>query len=933
MFPADFHFLRPDWFYALIPLTLLLWWLWSRHGQRSRWEGVCDSELIQPLLTGGKGTGPRLPLTLLALGWLLAVTALAGPSWTKLPQPVLAKQQARVIVLDLSRSMDAADLKPSRLAQARFKTLDLLKAIDEGQTGLIAYAGEPFTVSPLTDDSATIAALLPSLDTTLMPAAGTRTDLALAQAGRLLQQAGVSHGQVILIGDGVAPLQASLKQARQLRADGHRLSVLAVGTRSGAPIPTQQGGFLSDHNGAIVIPRLDPQPLETLAAQGGGQLIMMDSSGKDIDQLLATSVLSLDTDTKSDTSDSMLSSLHADLWREQGPWLLLLLLPLAALGFRRGWLGVLLLGSLLPLMPVDSALAADARIDREAVLMDETLHLTLSIPGAYTGEPDFSALKHDFELLGSNRSSRINIVNGQKRRTTEWLLTLAPLHTGRLTIPAIEIGGEFTTALNVTARPAAASNGQARDLSIELSVDPALTWVQAQSILTLRIFHAVPLQDARVGEPQVGDALLQRMGEDRAYRSTRNGRQYRVIERRYALFPQHSGSLDIPAITLTAEVRVNRNGSRGSRFGNSMPFGGIFRQTRTLRVRSKPLKLEVKARPADIAASDWLPARTLQLETGWSPDPPQFRVGEPVTRTLTLTARGLSAAQLPDLGLTDIPGLRSYADRPVSEDDLSGIDIIGRKALRIALVPGSPGPLTLPGLTLNWFDTINGQPRQIQIPARQIDVLPAPTQPASSEQPDAAQRQPASDPATPLNWLPIPQPLARYGVNGLSVALALAWLLTLLLWQRSRRRTRSSPQPTAHKPAPAGALSLSEARAMLRRGCRDDDPGVTRTALLGWAAGYWPDAPPHSLGELAQRLPSGPAIEIILNVDQALYQQDRAQPAASGGKPDPRKRHWRGDHCAKTLSKLLQAAPKKVANSRPNTLPTLYPNSTHPETS
>ena len=930
MLPADFHFLRPDWFYALIPLALLLARLWSRHGRRSRWEGVCDPELIQPLLTHRKGSGPILPLTLLALSWLLAVTALAGPAWTKLPEPVLAKQQARVIVLDLSRSMDATDLKPSRLTQARFKTLDLLKAINEGQTGLVAYAGEPFTVSPLTNDSATIAALVPSLDTSLMPAAGTRTDLALAHAGRLLQQAGVSHGQVILIGDGIEPLQTSLKQARQLRANGHRLSVLAVGTRNGAPIPTRQGGFLSDRNGAIVIPRLNPQRLEMLADNGGGQLLMMDNNGKDIEALLAPPLLSATTEPTA--SDTILSSLQTDRWREQGPWLLLLLLPLAALGFRRGWLSVLLLGTLLPLMPTNNTYAAEAHIDRASVSMDETLHLTLSIPGAYSGDPDFTTLQRDFELLDSSRNSRINVINGHKSKTTEWHLTLAPQRTGTLTIPAIEIGGEFTTSLTITARPASTNYGQARDLSIELSIDPTTTWAQAQSVLTLRIFHAVTIQDARVGEPEVGDALLQRMGEDRAYRSTRNGRKYRVIERRYALFPQHSGILNIPAVTFTAQVRVNRNGSRGSRFDNSMPFGGIFRQTRTLRVRSQPIQLKVKPRPADIATADWLPAKKLQLQADWTPDPPQFRVGEPVTRNLTLTARGLSAAQLPDLNLADIPSLRSYTDHPVSEDNLGGSDIIGRKAFRIALVPSSPGPLTLPGLTLNWFDTVNGQPRQIQLPAYQIEVQPALSQP-DKPAPPKRNTPPATALAAPLDGLAILRPLARYGVNGLSAALALGWLLTLLLWLRTRRRSRANRQPTIPTAPPAGALALSEARAMLRRGCRDDDPGVTRTALLGWAASYWPDAPPRSLGELAQRLPSGPAIAIIHDIDQSLYQQDRAQPAANTTKPAPRKRRWRGTQCAKTLTSLLQPPQKKTNKHPQNPLPTLYPNSIHPQSS
>jgi len=924
MLPAELHFLRPYWFYALIPLTLLLWRLWSRHARRSRWQDVCDQDLIEPLLTDDSGSRRSLPLALLGLGWLLAVLALAGPSWTALPQPVVPQQQARVIMLDLSRSMDATDLKPSRLAQARFKALDLLNAIDEGQTGLIAYAAEPFTVSPLTDDSATIAALLPSLDTDIMPAPGTRTDLALAHAVKLLQQAGVQRGHIILIGDGVSPLPASLEQAHMLRAAGHRLSVLAVGTTIGAPIPTAGGGFLSDASGAIVMPRLDSNALAELAAAGGGQLVALDNGRRDIDRLLSAPLLSLATPlTTASPFDRIdpTSSLQADRWREEGPWLLLLLLPLAALGLRRGWLGVVVLGLLLPLYPATPLQAAEVGIDRETVLMDETLHLTLSIPGAYRGEPDFSALKQDFEILGTNRSSRINIINGQKSTLTEWHLTLAPRRTGTLSIPPIEVGGEFSNALKVVAKPAATPDGKPRDLFIELSTEPESPYVQAQLILVMRIFHAVSLQDAGVSEPEVGDTPMQRMGEDRAYRSNRNGRHYRVIERRYALFPQRSGVLEIAPLTLTAQVRVNRNGSQGSRFGNSLPFGGIFQQTRTMRVRSNALKLTIHPRPADIAQRDWLPAQSIDLDVAWSPEPPVFRVGEPVTRTVTLTARGIGAVQLPDLEVAPTNGLRLYADRPISADDSSGATIISRKVFKTALVASAAGPLTLPGLVLNWFDTDSGEAKRVTVPARQIEVLPATTAPATVQAttpPPAMAKGPAgsADATTIAPGLSIPAALSRYGVNGLSLLLAMGWLLTLLLWLRHARKRVQAPTQSPPTRTDTG-LSASQARAMLRRGCRDDNPALARDALLGWATNHWPDAPPHSLGDLARRLPQSEATDIIQALDQLIYRPNDQT-------DNPRSVRWRGNDCAKTLGSLMQSAPKA---DKPNTkpLPALYP--------
>lgn len=334
--PPELHFLRPLWFLALLPLLALLVVLGRSYVRDQVWRPLVDPHLLPHLLDESTGPRRRLPLALLALGWLLAVLALAGPVWERLPAPVFSVDSKRVILLDISPSMNAADVPPSRLARARFEVLDLLGASREGQVALIAYGPEPFVVSPLTGDAQTIADQVPRLTSDLIPVPGPRrTDLALQAAGELLAQGSGGPGEVILIADGLgggaADQTRAIAAARALSKAGHRVSVLAVGTVAGAPLPDGSGGFASDKAGAIQLSRLDRQGLEALSRAGGGPYVELAAGDEDTRALL-------DNPPPMQGQMTEQEGLTADRWREEGPWLLVALLPLAALGFRRGWL-------------------------------------------------------------------------------------------------------------------------------------------------------------------------------------------------------------------------------------------------------------------------------------------------------------------------------------------------------------------------------------------------------------------------------------------------------------------------------------------------------------------------------------------------------------------------------------------------------------------
>ncbi|MCP4040590.1 MAG: VWA domain-containing protein, partial [Gammaproteobacteria bacterium] len=340
---GDFHFLRPLWLLALIPLGLLLFGLLHQTRGVAIWERICDPNLLRHLLVDGGGGNTRRPMVLLGVVWLAATVALAGPVWSRLPQPVFKTQGARVIVLDLSRTMDATDLRPSRLALARYKLRDILKRSDEGQTALIVFAGDAYVISPLTDDADTIASMVPALTTDLMPGKGKRLDLALRQAGKLLKGAGVGRGDILLITDGVVTPGAALEVLRDLGGK-YRVSILAVGTEEGAPIPVEKGGFLQDGKGGIVISGLDGERLREIARIGGGGYAELSVDESDLERVL----LPVEPERKQAATVPE-EKQTVDTWREEGPWLVLLLLPLAAVGFRRGW--VLLLVALVVAEP------------------------------------------------------------------------------------------------------------------------------------------------------------------------------------------------------------------------------------------------------------------------------------------------------------------------------------------------------------------------------------------------------------------------------------------------------------------------------------------------------------------------------------------------------------------------------------------------------
>ncbi len=325
---SEFHFLRPLWLLALLPGLLLIWQIKRIEISQSGWQRFLPPHLANHLLQGNS-TVQRHPLWLFAICWLLATILLSGPTWQKRPQPVFQSNSGKVILLDMSLSMRSTDIAPDRLTKARYKTMDLVKHIQDADLGLIAWAGDAFVISPLTSDVNNINTLIPSLSPEIMPEPGSAPLVAVYKADELLKNAGYTDGDIYLITDGldhedVSDLQAFFKKS------AHKLSILGVGTADGAPIKQINGEFVKDRTGAIVIPKMNSQQLNQLARSTGGVYSSLTHDDADIRKLVSGRTV-----TREAKKDEELN-LEGDQWEESAAILLLLLVPLASLAFRRG---------------------------------------------------------------------------------------------------------------------------------------------------------------------------------------------------------------------------------------------------------------------------------------------------------------------------------------------------------------------------------------------------------------------------------------------------------------------------------------------------------------------------------------------------------------------------------------------------------------------
>lgn len=583
------------------------------------------------------------------------------------------------------------------------------------------------------------------------------------------------------------------------------------------------------------------------------------------------------------------------------------------------------------------AAGLEAQLDRLRIGAGETVNLLLSASGDTKGDPELAPLTRDFDLLNRSESSQVQIVNGRTTSKRQWQLLLAPKRSGKLVVPAINLGSAASQPLTLEVLPPGQSpSGVAQTLMLETSATPQQPYVQGKVIYTVNLLTRVPLSQASLTEPDVENAVIERLGEDEQSVTYRDGVRYQVVSRRYAIFPQVSGAMKIVSPLLEARVNEpNRRGGNDLRdrfFGGQDPFAGmgsVFSSTRPVRLRGEPVELEVQPQPAG-AASPWLPAESVSLSETWSPDGAEFRVGEPITRTIVITAQGVSANQLPDLTPQVPDGISVYTDRPQTETRAEGETLVAQKVLKSAYVPSREGSITLPEVTLTWWDTRANQQKVARIASQTIEVQPgvavstaatAPPMPVLEESDATPQLSPsgvageavskrnsvesASAPPSSSGWLPWPAGLWPW----LSGFFAIAWLVTLLLWLRVRGHVNALPVSAVVKTAPPDPrVALKQ----LRKACESGQPRAALSALLAWGQATWPNDSPKRLDQLMRRLPTV-AAQQLGQLDRNLYAPDAAS--------------WDGKSAWKALEPALREVNRSAergSSSQVEALPPLY---------
>lgn len=501
--------------------------------------------------------------------------------------------------------------------------------------------------------------------------------------------------------------------------------------------------------------------------------------------------------------------------------------------------------------------AVRAWLDRDTIQVGETVTLNVEAQAGIGAQPDFSALKQDFNLLGTQSSQQISIVNGVSQSKTLWAVGLEPKHEGRIEIPSFSVGKASTTPLQLTvlAQQARPQGKAGDDVFLETSAEPLAPYVQQQVRYTVKLYYAFDLTDGNLNEPQADGVAVQRLGQDKSYVATLGARRYHVVERHYALTPERSGIVEIPALMFR---------------GNALDAGdptGFFSRGRAVGARSEAVQLNVKSKPAEWKDAAWLPAASVLLKDEGEL-PSEVRIGDPVTRTIRLQAQGLGYEQLPELALTAPSGAEIYPDKTDTRTRDDGEWLYGERVRKFAFVPNRPGTLTIPGLKVRWWNTAQDRAETAELPPRTITVLPAAAgassspAPASGQAPAPSERAapaiaPASSPALPLRSASA-RPWQVLSVLGFAL-----WLLTLALWWRARRR--AAPAAVV----PAAALDASAQRAEFLRSCSLGEFAGAERALIAWARRERPDV--RNLGELAARLDQGAQREALADLQRVRY--------------------------------------------------------------
>jgi hypothetical protein len=562
-------------------------------------------------------------------------------------------------------------------------------------------------------------------------------------------------------------------------------------------------------------------------------------------------------------------------------------------------------------LPAVCAAAVQSQIDRTTVTVGEPFALTIESDDTTSGlQPDLAPLRKDFAVLGTEAASDTSIVNGARTDRTRWIVRLQPLHPGSSEIPALAVGQDRTAPIDVTvSMPSAAARAEMSQHAF-LETDTVQTgkspYVQQQVPYTVRLFVDGDVQGGSLNPPDAGpDAVVEQLGKDKRTTASRHGRDYTVIERQYAISPEKSGPLKVAPASFqgTVNLPVAAGASdadpaddlmarmlRNTPFANDPMFrSGLMANlagastTRTLAAQGQGLALDIRARPAG-AKSPWLPAQQVTLHDSWTDAPPQFKVGEPVTRVITIEAKGLAASQIPTLTPVVPSNARVYPEATDNQSSAEGASIDGVSKQTLTYIPSAEGTMDISPLDLAWWDTAADAARTVSLPGRQFKVE-AGAEGAQAEAP-VSQTAPATAQPSAVSseigrgggmWRQLKSTLSQAAIDRRWLVALLAGLAVLVVGlaavrRRARRQGTDGIARDAVDVAKPASPPMPDRRSSLRalqEACRANDAMAAAQALLSLARVEWPDDPPRGLAALAARLKAGVAEVAVL--DRCLY--------------------------------------------------------------
>lgn len=565
----------------------------------------------------------------------------------------------------------------------------------------------------------------------------------------------------------------------------------------------------------------------------------------------------------------------------------------------------------LPLQAQNTTQALSAFVDRTDITINELITLTIRVDSTLgNSRPSLTALNQDFEQIGNitTRSSYSNI-NGTVQSFVDYSITLRPLTTGTLTIPAFRINTEVTAPIQINVGEAdQISNAGDSEIFIESEVSKESIYVQEQLLYTIKLYYSISFdQGAQLTSPQVADSVVQQLGSDETYSEIVSGIRYNVTERRFVIYPQSSGDLTIPPIYFTATV-----GRRGglTRFFNNRT------SVREINLASDTHSIDVMAKPASFPAQTWLPAANVGIEESWSGPVNDLAVGNSVTRNIRITATGLNSSLLPGITYVDMPGLKFYPDQPVTEDSASDLGFTGSRAEGTAIVPSEAGEFVIPEMVIPWWNTNTDTLERAVIPARTLSVMPgtSPAQPPVSNLGVMNPDTPVSG-NSPLSPAPQTSGLYLFWISSTAI-FAVAWLFSTAMWMRNRQRlafmTTATPammsrkSATGHTPPPPSA---DKALAVLRTALDKGSPAEIKRCLIAWGKALYQDKTLLTLNQVVIYSGDNELTTLLKGLEKSLYSESNSVDIDRKALESAVKRVHKADHSNRKSSKDYSLPP------------------------